>query len=141
MRISAEVMTARGCVFSTSITGFLTTVCCSRSRSKCGVSSTAMRTYSPIPTSTMLIRNGIRHPQESNESGPTAPETSRTASVDSSRPIGTPSWGRLAMKPRRRREPHSIDMSTDPPHSPPTPMPCTIRRRTSRIGASTPIVS
>ena len=39
------------------------------------------------------------------------------------------------MKPRRLLEPHSIDMSTEPPHSPPTPMPCTIRSTTSRIGA------
>ena len=45
------------------------------------------------------------------------------------------------MKPRRLREPHSIDMSTEPPHSPPTPMPWTIRSRVSRIGAHTPMVA
>ena len=45
------------------------------------------------------------------------------------------------MNPRRLLDPHSIDMSTEPPHSPPTPMPCTIRSTTSRIGAQTPMVA
>ena len=58
--------------------------------------------------------------------------------VASSSPIGTPSCGQLAMRPRRFFEPHSMAMRTEPPHSPPTPMPCATRSRVSRIGANTP---
>ena len=43
------------------------------------------------------------------------------------------------MNPRRRCAPHSIDSSTEPPHSPPTPMPWKTRSTTSRIGAARPI--
>ena len=88
----------------------------------------------------MLARNGTRQPQLSNP-GPATPLNSLTMPVDSSRPTGTPTWGQLAMKPRRRCLPHSMDISTEPPHSPPTPMPCTIRRTISRIGAAAPMAA
>ena len=86
----------------------------------------------------MLSRNGIRQPHESNES-PSAWLNSDTAPVESSRPIGTPTCGQLATSPRRRWSPHSIESVIEPPHSPPTPMPCRIRSTTSSIGAHTPI--
>ena len=88
----------------------------------------------------MLARNGTRQPQVS-KSGPVVADISWTIAVDSNRPIGTPSWGQLAMSPRRFFEPHSIDMSTDPPHSPPTATPCTSRSTVSRIGAAMPMAA
>ena len=83
----------------------------------------------------------MRQPQDSNWSRTVTPETTRTASVDSSNPRARRVAGRLAMNPRRLLDPHSIDMSTEPPHSPPTPMPCTTRSTTSRIGAPDPMVA
>lgn len=70
-----------------------------------------------------------------------AADVSWTAAVDSSSPSGTPICGQLAMKPRRFTEPHSIASSTEPPHSPPTAMPCMIRSRVSSTGAATPIAA
>ncbi len=122
----------------TSQTGILSTVCCFFTAANAGLSSTRSRTYRPMPTSTMDSRNGIRQPQLLKSSSEVLPCTSLTSPVDSSRPSGTPSCGQLAKKPRRRWLPHSIDISTEPPHSPPTPMPCRIRRITSRIGAAMP---
>ena len=88
----------------------------------------------------MLTRNGTRHPQVSNES-PLTLLISLTMPVDASRPSGTPTCGQLAMNPRRFTLPHSIDSSTDPPHSPPPPMPWTSRRSVRITGAATPIVA
>ena len=125
----------------TSQTGILCTVCSFFTAAKAGLSSTRNRTYRPTPTSTMDSRNGIRQPQLLKSASEVLPCTSLTMPVDSSRPSGTPSCGQLAKKPRRRCEPHSIDSSTEPPHSPPTPMPWMIRRTTSRIGAAMPQVA
>ena len=91
-------------------------------------------------TSTALSRNGIRQAHCSN-AGPAAPLTSLTTPVEQSRPRGTPSCGHEAMNQRWRCEPHSIDISTEPPHSPPTPMPWTTRSRVSSTGAASPIVA
>src|SRR2546421_10360836 len=55
------------------------------------------------------------------------------------KPTGTPVCGQLVQKPRRRSSPYSIDRSTEPPHSPPTPAPCKKRKMESRIGAARPI--
>ena len=90
--------------------------------------------------STTLARNGTRQPQVSKLS-PVRLLIHLTMPVDSSSPIGTPTCGQLAAKPRRRCEPHSMDSSTEPPHSPPTPMPCRTRSRVSRIGAARPIAA
>ena len=70
---------------------------------------------------------------------PVQASISLTAAVASSSPIGTPICGKLAIRPRRLREPHSIASSTEPPHSPPTPRPCATRSSTSSTGARTPI--
>src|SRR2546430_17245506 len=55
--------------------------------------------------------------------------------LERTRPMGTPNWGQLPSQPFRLRLPHSIDISTEPPHSPPTPMPWQARRMT-RITAA-----
>ena len=65
--------------------------------------------------------------------------TSANTPVESSRPAGTPICGHEPKKPRRPFGACSTDISTAPPHSPPTPMPCAKRSTTSSIGATTPI--
>src|SRR5437764_6909109 len=50
------------------------------------------------------------------------------------RPTGTPNCGQLAIRPRLPRWPHSIESSTEPPHSPPTPTPW-MKRITVRMTA------
>ena len=67
--------------------------------------------------------------------------SSETAPVESSRPIGTPTCGQLPMKPRRFGLPHSMHSVTEPPHSPPTPIPWIRRSRTSSVGAQKPSVA
>ena len=89
--------------------------------------------------STTLNRNGRRQAHVSKPS-PANLVVSLIAAVDRMRPRGTPICGQLAIRPRRLREPHSMDSSTEPPHSPPTPMPCATRSRVSRMGAAMPIV-
>ncbi len=101
---------------------------------------TRTRTQSPTPTRTRLARNGTRQPQSLNAS-PEAIANSDIASVPRMRPMGTPTCGQLAIRPRLRWSPHSIDNSTEPLHSPPTAMPCRMRRMTSRTGAATPMVA
>jgi hypothetical protein len=80
----------------------------------------------------------MRQPQVSNEA-PIRWLQSETAPVESRRPIGTPTCGQEPMRPRRRGLPHSIVSVTEPPHSPPTPMPCSTRSRMSSVGAQKPI--
>ena len=88
----------------------------------------------------MLNRKGSRQPQVSNEP-PIVWVSSETAPVESSRPIGTPTCGQLPMKPRRLGLPHSMHSVTEPPHSPPTPIPWIRRSRTSSVGAQKPSVA
>jgi hypothetical protein len=97
------------------------------------------RITKPTITRTALARNGTRQPQLSNVDADIEPSTSLNTSVESSRPAGTPICGHEPKKPRRPLGAYSVDISTAPPHSPPTPMPCAKRRTTSRTGASTPI--
>src|SRR3979490_3480977 len=82
----------------------------------------------------MLSRNGILQPQ-TRKLGPVAALVAATTSVEVNNPAGTPNCGQLAKKPFRFALPHSIDISTDPPHSPPTPSPWHVRR-TMRITAA-----
>ena len=91
-----------------------------------------------MATSTRLARNGIRQAHALNAAS-FASAIAVIAPVPSSSPIGTPACGRLAIRPRRRCLPHSIDSSTDPLHSPPTAIPWNTRSTTSRIGAAMPI--
>ena len=105
-----------------------------------GLSNTFNRTYSPTATSSRLARNGTRQPQV-RKSSPVVEDINCTIAVDSSSPSGTPSCGQLAMKPRRLRDPHSMASSTEPPHSPPTAMPCSSRSTVSSTGATMPMAA
>src|SRR5438067_644763 len=82
----------------------------------------------------MLSRNGIRQPHTRNRSPEIALNAS-TARFARKSPAGTPNCGHDAMKPRCLVVlAHSIASRTEPPHSPPTPTPCT-NRNTVRITA------
>src|ERR1700730_6705882 len=81
------------------------------------------RIHSPTPTMMMLIRNGMRQPQTRNWSPESQLKTS-TAKLAKKNPAGAPNCGQEAMKPRLRSvRAHSIANNTEPPHSPPTPIP------------------
>ena len=54
-------------------------------------------------------------------------------------PAGGPIWAAEDQKPRLLGSPNSLDSSTAPPHSPPTPMPWARRRSTRMMGAQMPI--
>ena len=112
---------------------------CSTSSLKAGGSAILSRMNSPTATSTMLARNGNRQPRD--ERLVEQPEHLVTAPVESSRPIGTPSCGHEEYQPRRSSGACSTQSSTAPPHSPPRPMPCSIRSSTRSRGAATPIES
>src|SRR2546421_11653623 len=86
----------------------------------------------------MLRRKGILQPQI-KKLGPVAALVAATTRVDVRRPTGTPNCGQLARKPLRFVLPHSIDINTDPPHSPPTPNPWHVRRTTRITAAESPI--
>jgi hypothetical protein len=65
---------------------------------------------------------------------------SSTITMVSTIPPGTPNCGQLAIRPRRALvRAYSIVSSTEPPHSPPTPMPCTKRRTVRMTAPQTPI--
>ena len=65
----------------------------------------------------------MRQPQVRNAS-PDSVLNSSTAMLDRNSPEGTPNCGQDATKPRcLLLRAHSIDISTEPPHSPPTPTP------------------
>ena len=89
----------------------------------------------------MLIRNGMRQPQVA-KFGPVNAATSANKPFDSNNPTGTPNCGQLAMKPRLPvRAPHSMANRTEPPHSPPTPMPCSARRSVSSTPPRMPMLA
>ena len=132
-------MISTGCFLMTSATGTRATACRCASWENSGVSITLSRTHRPITTSTRLARNGIRHAQALNAPS-AASAIAVMAPVPSSSPTGTPTCGQLAIRPRRRWLPHSMDSSTEPLHSPPTAMPCSTRSTTRRTGAATPML-
>ena len=79
--------------------------------------------YSPTAAITMLSRNGMRQPQTKNWS-PESQLKANTATLASSIPAGAPNCGHAVIKPRWELvRAHSIDSNTEPPHSPPTPIP------------------
>ena len=126
----------RGWLRSTSIRGERVGLARAAS-AKTGVSATRARTNRPMASSTMLRRNGIRQPQARNSASPVREADRASTSVESTTPVGAPALVKLVHRPRRE-EACSADISAAPPHSPPTAMPCTTRRSTSRIGAHTP---
>ena len=90
---------------------------------------------------TMLSMNGMRHPQTRNWSPEIALNTS-TAKFARSSPAGPPNCGHEVMKPRCWLvRAHSIDNSTEPPHSPPTPMPWMKRMMVRMTAPQMPIDS
>jgi hypothetical protein len=64
--------------------------------------------------------------------------TARNAISDRISPAGLPSCANDAKNVRRPCGACSPAISTAPPHSPPTAMPCTTRSSTSKTGASMP---
>ena len=58
--------------------------------------------------------------------------------VPSTRPSGAPACGQEAQNPRRDWS-RSATISTEPPHSPPSAKPCTMRSEVSKTGAQTPM--
>jgi hypothetical protein len=82
----------------------------------------------------MLSMNGIRQPQIRKWSPEIQLNTS-TAMFASIAPAGPPICDHDVMKPRWAFDrAHSIDNSTEPPHSPPTPTPW-MKRMTVRMTA------
>jgi len=76
----------------------------------------------------------MRHPQTRNWSPEIALNTS-TAMFAKNNPAGPPNCGQDEMKPRWALvRAHSIASNTEPPHSPPTPMPW-MKRMIVRITA------
>jgi hypothetical protein len=70
-----------------------------------------------------LSQNGTRHPQLRNWS-PDIRLNARIARLARKKPAGPPNCGHDAISPRFLLVPaHSIDSNTEPPHSPPTPIP------------------
>ncbi len=94
-----------------------------------------------MPTSTAEIRNATRQPQDSNCSSVSATASTARVALASRLPAGGPICAADAQKPRFLGSPYSLDSSTAPPHSPPTPTPWANRRMTSAIGASTPMAA
>src|SRR5271165_2209823 len=87
------------------------------------------RIHRPIATMTMLRKNGMRQPQTRNWS-PEYQLKNSTATLARNSPAGPPNSGQEARKPRFFVVcAHSIASNTEPPHSPPTPIPW-IRRIT-----------
>ena len=104
-----------------------------------GVSAAFSRTITPKTTSTMLIKNAMRQPYDSNAaSGSTICRNANTP-VPNASPSASPTWGTLPASPRRRGGLCSTASSMAPAHSPPSANPCTIRSNSSSTGASTPI--
>ena len=88
----------------------------------------------------MLSRNGILQAHDSKVAEPASVTVAAVMPLERTSPIGTPNWGQLPRKPFRFGLPHSIDISTEPPHSPPTPMPWQARRMTRITAAHRPML-
>ena len=71
----------------------------------------------------MLARNGTRQPHDSMSASGSA-ATAAIATDDRIRPAPTPVCGRLPNSPLRPFGACSTAISTAPPHSPPTAIPC-----------------
>ena len=97
------------------------------------------RTHRPTATSRKLATNGTRHAQAVNSSGATAVDAIRNTRFDAMMPIGRPSATKLPNSPRLPCGACSTDISTAPPHSPPSAKPWTKRSATSSAGAQAPI--
>jgi hypothetical protein len=101
----------------------------------------ASRIHRPTAISAPLSRNGTRQPHDSKAASDRVAVMMPSTPAASRLPAGTPTWGQLAFRPRRLGSPCSSDISTAPPHSPPSPRPWMTRSTTSRTGAATPMVA
>ena len=120
-------MISRGCLRSLRASARATRSS-SRTRRNTGVSRMPSRIHNPTPTITMLSRNGMRQPQVRNWS-PEIQLKISTAALARNSPAGAPNCGQEAMNPRCLLvRAHSIASSTEPPHSPPTPIPWISRK-------------
>ena len=89
----------------------------------------------------MLIKKGMRQPQVRNWSPESQLNTS-TARLARKNPAGAPNCGQDEMKPRCLLvRAHSIASSTEPPHSPPTPMPWINRMMVNKTAPQTPMLA
>src|SRR5438034_10486381 len=85
-----------------------------------------------MATMIRLSQNGTRQPQVKNSS-PEIRLKTNIAKLARQNPAGAPNCGQDAMKPRCDVvRAHSIDKSTEPPHSPPTPTPRSEERRVGK---------
>jgi hypothetical protein len=130
----------RAWVCSNSTTGTFTTPRASFIFAKTGDSMIRSRMNRPTNTSTMLKRNGTRQPHDTKSSSGSCC-ISRKIPVAINPPTALPICAKLPKKPRRPAPACSVAMSTAPPHSPPTAMPCTKRSTTMRIGAHAPMTA
>ena len=135
----AAASTVRQCDFSTSTTGIRRAACARIALAKTGLSAMPTRTQRPTATSRKLATNGTRHPHAVNSSGATAVEAMRNTRLDVMIPTGSPSATKLPNRPRRPCGACSTDISTAPPHSPPSAKPWTNRSVTSSAGAHAPM--
>ena len=134
-------MTCFGWRLSTSNTGARSMRSSSSTFWKTGVSRMPSRIHRPTPTMTMLIRNGMRQPQTRNWSPESQLNTS-TATLARNSPAGAPNCGQAERKPRFLLvRAHSIASRTEPPHSPPTPMPWIRRMTVSSTAPQMPMLS
>lgn len=98
------------------------------------------RIQAPMASSTMLTRKQARQPQARKASSGSWLAIANAPEARDS-PPGTPMCAKLPKRPLRCAGANSTASSTAPPYSPPTPMPWSTRRTTSRMGAQTPISS
>ncbi|MNE02287.1 hypothetical protein D3C80_947580 [compost metagenome] len=122
---------------STSRTGLSLVWSLSLTSANSGDSGTPKRISKPTIISSPLIRNGIRQPQLIRSSVSIA-VMKRKAISASSRPAGLPHWANEAKNTLRPLGACSLAISTAPPHSPPTEMPCSRRRNIRPMGAQIP---
>lgn len=119
-------------------TGTFTVWSAARRDTIAGDSSRLSRITRPMITSRAEARNGIRQAHARSASSESRP-TARKERVARMRPVGEPCWAKAAKRNPRSFLACSVVISTEPPHSPPSAMPCTVRNTVSRIGAATPI--
>ncbi len=82
----------------------------------------------------------MRQPTASNHAGEPRRLMMFSTRMASSSPSGEPNCGQLPIRPRRLSNcDHSVATATEPPHSPPTPIPCSMRRTTRMKPPQMPI--
>ena len=98
------------------------------------------RIHKPMPTRMIDSANGMRQPHTRKSSPVAQALNARTARFDNKSPQGTPNCGQAATRPRCPLvRDHSIANSTEPPHSPPTPMPWIMRSTVRSTAPQMPI--